>query len=310
MLKHKDLLGIEDLSVEEIHLILETAESMKDVSARDIKKVPTLRGKTVVNLFLEPSTRTRASFEIAAKRLSADTLSFTGTGSSLSKGETLLDMARNIQAMNPNIIVMRHKSSGAPALLARHLRIPVVNAGDGAHEHPTQGLLDMMTIKEKKGRITGLTVVICGDITHSRVARSDLHALKKLGCEVRLCGPLTMIPPFVTDLGAQVHTSFDDAVDGADVIIMLRLQLERQEAGLFPSIREYASLYGLSEERVARAKKDVIIMHPGPINRGVEITPEVADGPYSVILNQVANGVAVRMAALYLLSARPEEGSN
>jgi len=301
-LKSKDLLDIETLAPEELTFILDTTETMKEVSARDIKKVPTLRGKTVVNLFLEASTRTRASFEIAAKRLSADTLTFTGTGSSLSKGETLMDMARNIQAMNPDMLVIRHQASGAPAMLARLLRIPVINAGDGWHEHPTQALLDMMTIREKKGKLSGLTVAIVGDITHSRVARSDLHGLRKMGCNVRLCGPFTMIPPYIDNLGAKVYPNIEEALKGVDVIIMLRIQLERQEVGLFPSIREYSRFYGLTTDRVGRAKKDVIIMHPGPINRGVEITPEVADGPYSVILDQVANGVAVRMAVLYLLS--------
>lgn len=305
-LKNRDLLDIESLGVDEIELILHTAETMKEVSERDIKKVPTLRGKTVVSLFLEPSTRTRASFEIAAKRLSADTLGFTGTGTSLSKGEGLLDMARNIQAMNPDIFVVRHRSSGAPAVMARHVRIPVINAGDGSHEHPTQALLDMLTIREKKGRLSGLTVAIVGDITHSRVARSNLHGLRKMGCEVRLCGPFTMIPPYITDLGSKVFSRLDEALDGTDVIMMLRIQLERQEAGLFPSLREYSRLYGLTVDRLSRAKKDVIIMHPGPINRGVEIDPEVADGPYSVILDQVANGVAVRMAVLYLLGAGGE----
>jgi len=301
-LKNKDLLDIETLTPEELNFILDTTETMKEVSARDIKKVPTLRGKTVVNLFLEPSTRTRASFEIAAKRLSADTLTFTGTGSSLSKGETLMDMARNIQAMNPDMLVIRHQASGAPAMLARLLRIPVINAGDGWHEHPTQALLDMMTIREKKGKLSGLTVAIVGDITHSRVARSDLHGLRKMGCNVRLCGPFTMIPPYIHNLGAKVFQNLEEALKGVDVIIMLRIQLERQEVGLFPSIREYSRFYGLTTDRVSHAKKDVIIMHPGPINRGVEIAPEVADGPYSVILDQVANGVAVRMAVLYLLS--------
>jgi len=301
-LKSKDLLDIETLSPEELNFILDTTETMKEVSARDIKKVPTLRGKTVVNLFLEPSTRTRASFEIAAKRLSADTLTFTGTGSSLSKGETLMDMARNIQAMNPDMLVIRHQASGAPAMLAKLLRIPVINAGDGWHEHPTQALLDMMTIREKKGKLSGLNVAIVGDITHSRVARSDLHGLTKMGCNVRLCGPFTMIPPYINELGAKVYPNLEEALNGVDVIIMLRIQLERQEVGLFPSIREYSRFYGLTTARVGRAKNDVIIMHPGPINRGVEITPEVADGPYSVILDQVANGVAVRMAVLYLLS--------
>ena len=309
-LKNKDLVDIESLSVEELNLILDTAETMKEVSVRDVKKVPTLRGKTVVILFLEASTRTRASFEIAAKRLSADTLGFTGTGSSLSKGETLMDMARNIQAMNPDLLVIRHQASGAPAMLARILKIPVINAGDGTHEHPTQGLLDMLTIKEKKGRLKGLKVVIVGDITHSRVARSDLHALRKLGCEIRLCGPLTMIPPYIQELGAKVFSNFDEAVEGVDVIMMLRIQLERQDAGLFPTVREYSRLYGITVERIAKAKKDVIIMHPGPINRGIEISPEVADGPYSVILDQVANGVAVRMAVLYLLASRGDGSSH
>lgn len=308
-LNNKDLVDIESLSLEELNLILNTAETMKEVSARDVKKVPTLRGKTVVIFFLEPSTRTRASFEIAAKRLSADTLSFTGAGSSMSKGETLRDMARNIQAMNPDLLVIRHQASGAPAMLANILKIPVINAGDGTHEHPTQALLDMLTIKEKKGRFEGLAVTIVGDITHSRVARSDLHGLMKLGCEVRLCGPYTMIPPHIHEFGAKVFSDLDRAVEGADVIMMLRIQLERQEAGLFPSVREYSRQYGITMERISRAQKDVIIMHPGPINRGIEIASEVADGPYSVILDQVANGVAVRMAVLYLLASRGDGSS-
>jgi aspartate carbamoyltransferase catalytic subunit len=301
-LKRKDLLGIRDLAVEEITLILETAESFKEVSGRDIKKVPTLRGKTVVNLFFEPSTRTRTSFELAAKRLSADVINFAASASSVVKGETLLDTARNIEAMQADIIVLRHPAAGAPDILARSLRASVVNAGDGGHEHPTQALLDLFTLREKKREIRGLRLVIVGDIAHSRVARSNIFALTKLGAEVRVVGPPTMIPHDIERLGVTVHFDLDEALRGADVIMMLRLQLERQGIALFPSIREYAQLYCLTPERVRRASPDVLVMHPGPINRGVEIAPEVADSVSSTILEQVTNGVAVRMAVLYLLS--------
>ncbi len=301
-LKRKDLLGIRDLSVEEITLILETAESFKEVSGRDIKKVPTLRGKTVVNLFFEPSTRTRTSFELAAKRLSADVINFAASASSVVKGETLLDTARNIEAMQADIIVLRHPAAGAPDILARSLRASVVNAGDGGHEHPTQALLDLFTLREKKREFRGLRLVIVGDIAHSRVARSNIFALTKLGAKVRVVGPPTMIPHDIERLGVTVHFDLDEALQGADVIMMLRLQLERQGIALFPSIREYARLYCLTPERVRLANPDALVMHPGPINRGVEIAPEVADSVSSTILEQVTNGVAVRMAVLYLLS--------
>ncbi len=301
-LKRKDLLGIRDLSVEEITLILETAESFKEVSGRDIKKVPTLRGKTVVNLFFEPSTRTRTSFELAAKRLSADVINFAASASSVVKGETLLDTARNIEAMQADIIVLRHPAAGASDILARSLRASVVNAGDGGHEHPTQALLDLFTLREKKRELRGLRLVIVGDIAHSRVARSNIFALTKLGAEVRVVGPPTMIPHDIERLGVTVHFDLDEALQGADVIMMLRLQFERQGIALFPSIREYAQLYCLTPERVRLASPDVLVMHPGPINRGVEIAPEVADSVASTILEQVTNGIAVRMAVLYLLS--------
>ncbi len=298
---HKDLLGIEQLSVEDISLILDTAESLKEISTRDIKKVPTLRGKSVVNFFYEPSTRTRISFEMAAKRLSADTVSISASGSSIVKGETLKDTARNLQAMSPDIIVLRHSSSGAPHLLSKEVSGGVINAGDGINEHPTQALLDLYTIREKKGKIQGLDIAIIGDIAHSRVARSNILALKKMGAEVTVSGPPTMIPVEIEDLGARVAHDPLEAVKDKDVIMMLRIQLERQSKTLFPTLREYSSFFGLNMKLVREAREDAIIMHPGPLNRGVEITSEVADSPCSVILDQVANGVAVRMAILYLL---------
>jgi aspartate carbamoyltransferase catalytic subunit len=301
-LRSKDLLGIADLTAEEIVLILDTAEAMKEIGQRAIKKVPTLRGHTVVNLFFEPSTRTRTSFEIAEKRLSADTLNVAIGTSSVVKGETLVDTARNLEAMAPSMIVLRHSSSGACHLLSRICRAAIINAGDGMHEHPTQALLDAFTIRERKGRIAGLKVAIFGDLLHSRVLRSNLLLLTRLGAEVWVCGPSTLIPPGLDRLGVRVTTAVDEAVDGADVIMMLRIQLERMEGGFFPSLREYFTTFGMTEQRVSRAKPDVIIMHPGPMNRGVEIASEVADGPFSVILDQVANGVAVRMAVLYLLA--------
>ncbi|MBA4392385.1 MAG: aspartate carbamoyltransferase [Desulfobacca sp.] len=295
------LLGMKGLTREEIETILTTAESLKEISYRDIKKVPTLRGKTVVNFFHEPSTRTRTSFEIAAKRLSADTVSLSAGTSSLVKGETLVDTARNLEAMNPDIIVMRHSMAGAPHLLSRMIKPSILNAGDGMHEHPTQALLDLLTIREKKGTIEGMQVAIIGDITHSRVARSNIIGLKTMGARVMVAGPPTMIPPFIESMGVMVTSSLQEAVVWADVIMMLRVQLERQKQMLFPSLREYARFFGLNLEILKKAKRDVIIMHPGPINRGVEMQSEVADGPYSVILDQVTNGVAVRMALLYLL---------
>lgn len=289
-LSKKDLLALSTLEKEEIELILSTAVGFKEVLGRDIKKVPTLRGKTIVNLFFEPSTRTRASFELAAKRLSADLINIASSSSSLTKGESLLDTAKNIEAMQADIIILRHPSSGAPALLARHLKSAIINAGDGTHEHPTQGLLDLFTIREKKGTLAGLKVVIVGDILHSRVARSDIHGLKKMGAEVEIVGPPTMIPPSVDSLKVTTNYNLDKAIVSADVIIMLRLQIERQGKGFFPSLREYARLYGLNESRLASAKRDLLVMHPGPINRGVEISSDVADSLSSVILDQVKNG--------------------
>jgi len=296
----RHLLGIETLAPADIRTILDTADALKEILGRPIKKVPTLRGKTVVNLFYEPSTRTRSSFEIAERVLSADSLSIAAATSSAQKGETLLDTAKNLEAMNPDMVIIRHASSGAPHLLARHCRFSVVNAGDGAHEHPTQALLDALTLRQRRGRLEGLRVAIVGDILHSRVARSNLWLLTKMGAQVVLCGPPTLIPPGIEALAPVTH-DIEEAIKGADAVMMLRLQLERMEGGFIPTTREYHLRFGLTEDRVRRAKKDVLIMHPGPINRGVEIASEVADGPYSVILDQVTNGVAVRMAVLYLL---------
>jgi aspartate carbamoyltransferase catalytic subunit len=300
--RHRHLLGIEGLTREEITLLLDTAQGFCEVSMRPIKKVPALRGKLVVNLFFESSTRTRSSFEIAQKRLTADSLNFSTSGSSVSKGETLLDTALNLEAMAPDMIVIRHSMPGAPHMLTRHLKSSIINAGDGAHEHPTQALLDALTIRQRKGKIEGLRIALAGDIAHSRVVRSNIHLLKTMGADVILCGPPTLIPTGIEAFGVPVTYDMREALEGADVVMMLRVQMERQNRKAFPSAREYFSLYGLTEERVKLAKKDVIIMHPGPMNRGVEIAPEVADGPYSVILDQVTNGVAVRMAVLYLLS--------
>jgi aspartate carbamoyltransferase catalytic subunit len=301
----KDLLGIADLTREDVYLVLDTAEAMREVAERPIKKVPTLRGKTIVNLFYEPSTRTRTSFEIAEKRLSADTLNIAVAASSVLKGETLVDTALNIEAMAPDMIVLRHASSGAGHLLSRVCRSRIINAGDGMHEHPTQALLDAFTIRQHKNAIDGLKVTIVGDLLHSRVLRSNLLLLTMLGAEVWVSGPATLVPRGIERLGVRVSTCIDEAVAGADVIMMLRIQHERMQGAFFPSIREYFNTFGLTRERVERAKDDVIIMHPGPMNRGVEIASEVADGPYSVILEQVANGVAVRMAVLYLLAGEP-----
>ena len=300
-LQSKDLLTIEQLNIDEINLILDTAESMKEISTRDIKKVPTLRWKTIINLFYEPSTRTRTSFEIAGKRLSADVVNISTSVSSMVKGETLKDTGNNLQAMNPDLVVIRHSVAGAPNILADSLPASIINAGDGAHAHPTQALLDAFTIKEKKGTIQGLKVAIIGDITHSRVARSNIHALNKLGAEVIIYGPFTMIPHFIEKMGVTLASSLEEAIRDVDVIMMLRIQLERQSKFLVPSLREYSTFFGLNLDRLEKAKKDVLIMHPGPINRGVEISPEVADGPYALILEQVTNGLAVRMALLYLL---------
>lgn len=305
----KDLLGIADLSRGEIELILDTAESFLEVAERPIKKVPTLRGRTVLNLFFEPSTRTRSSFELAEKRLSADSLNFSGSGSALSKGETLIDTARNLEAMSPDLVIIRHQHPGVPHLLARRIAAGVINAGDGAHEHPTQALLDAFTMRQHKGRLEGLKVVIAGDIEHSRVVRSNIHLLVKMGAQVTAAGLHTMMPADVDKLGVAVSYDLEEALTGADVVMMLRVQLERQGRGLFPSVREYYRLFALTPERLERAAGDAIVMHPGPMNRGTEISSRVADGDQSVILEQVANGVAVRMAVLYLLSvARSEAG--
>ncbi len=308
MLKSRHLLGIADLEPEEIGLILDTADAMKEIAARPIKKVPTLRGRTVVNLFFEPSTRTRTSFEVAEKRLSADTLSIAVAQSSVTKGETLLDTVRNLEAMAPDMIVMRHASSGAPHLLARLCRSVIINAGDGMHEHPTQALLDAFTIREHKKRLDGLKVAIVGDLLHSRVLRSNVQLLNTMGADVWACGPSTLMPADLARFGVRPTTSIDEAADGADVIMMLRIQHERMHGHYIPSTREYFATFGLTPARVSRAKPDVIIMHPGPMNRGVEIDSDVADGPYSVILEQVANGVAVRMAVLYLLAGQESSG--
>jgi aspartate carbamoyltransferase catalytic subunit len=303
-LRSGHLLGIAGLEADEITLILDTAVAMKEIGGRAIKKVPTLRGRTVVNLFYEPSTRTRTSFEIAEKRLSADTLSIATATSSVTKGESLLDTVRNLEAMSPDMIVIRHASSGAPHLLARMGRSTIINAGDGMHEHPTQALLDAFTIREHKGRLAGLKVAIVGDLLHSRVLRSNVLLLKTMGAEVWACGPATLWPAKFDRFGVHATTSVDEAVDGADVVMMLRIQHERMHGHYIPSVREYFTLFGLTPERMRRAAPDAIVMHPGPMNRGVEIDSAVADGPYSVILEQVSNGIAVRMAVLYLLSGR------
>ena len=303
-LKSRHLLGIAGLDADEVTLILDTAEAMKEIGGRAIKKVPTLRGRTVVNLFFEPSTRTRTSFEIAEKRLSADTLSIATATSSVTKGESLIDTVRNIEAMSPDMIVMRHSSSGAPHLLARTCRSTIINAGDGMHEHPTQALLDAFTIREHKGRLAGLKVAIVGDLLHSRVLRSNVVLLNTMGAEVWACAPATLMPAHIDRFGVHATTSVDEAVDGADVVMMLRIQHERMHGHFIPSVREYFTLFGLTPERMRRAARDAIVMHPGPMNRGVEIDSAVADGEFSVILEQVSNGVAVRMAVLYLLSGR------
>jgi aspartate carbamoyltransferase catalytic subunit len=298
----KDLVGLELLSREQILTILDTAEPFKEISERRIKKVPVLRGQTIVNLFFEASTRTRVSFEFAEKRLSADTVNISSTGSSVSKGETLVDTARNLEAMRIDMVVMRHGSSGAARFLAERIPSSVINAGDGQHEHPTQALLDLLTIRDHLGRIEGLKVCIVGDVLHSRVARSNLFGLVKLGAEVAVCGPPTLVPPAIAELGATVFTRIEEAIEWADVLNVLRLQLERMEGGFVPSLREYNRVWGVTTERLTAAPKDILILHPGPMNRGVEIDSDVADGPHSVILNQVTNGVAVRMAVLYLLA--------
>jgi len=300
--RHKHILGIDQFSEADIYHILQTAGSFKEISNRAIKKVPILRGKTVINLFFEPSTRTRLSFEIAAKRMSADTFNISASTSSATKGETLIDTARNLQAMNPDIVVMRHAYSGSPHLLTRHIEASIINAGDGTHQHPSQGLLDMLTVFEHKGKIQGLKIAIIGDITHSRVARSDIQGFTRLGATVHVAGPATFIPPGIDKLGATVCTTTKEAVEDADVVMALRIQRERQNDPLIPSLREYANFFGINRKLLENARKDALIMHPGPINRGVEMNPDVADGPQSVILDQVTNGVAVRMALLYLIS--------
>jgi aspartate carbamoyltransferase catalytic subunit len=307
----KDLIGLETLSREDILGILDTAEPFKEISERRIKKVPVLRGKTIVNLFFEASTRTRISFEFAEKRLSADTVNISETGSSVSKGETLVDTARNLEAMRIDMVVIRHAASGAARFLAERIPSNVINAGDGRHEHPTQALLDLLTIRDHLGRIDGLKVCIVGDILHSRVARSNIYGLQKLGAQVAVCGPPTLMPRAPSELGVEVFTRIEEAIEWADVLNVLRLQLERMKGGYVPSLREYNRIWGVSSARLDAAKRDILILHPGPMNRGVEIDSDVADGPQSVILNQVTNGVAVRMAVLYLLAGgRPEKAES
>ncbi len=301
-LDRKDLLGLEELSPEEIGLILDTAEPFKEISQRKIKKVPVLRGNTIVNLFFEPSTRTRISFEFAEKRLSADTTYISQSMSSVVKGETLVDTARNLEAMKIDMVVIRHNASGAAKFLAERIDSKVINAGDGFHEHPTQGLLDMLTIRDKLKKLEGLRVVIVGDIMHSRVARSNIWGLIKLGARVSVCGPPTLIPHGIEDLGVTVFSHIEEAIENADVLNVLRVQLERQQANLFPTLREYNKLYGISTERLEKARRDILILHPGPMNRGVEIDSDVADGEHAVILEQVTNGIAIRMSVLYLLA--------
>lgn len=298
----KDLLGLEELSADQIQLLLDTAEPFKEISLRAIKKVPTLRGATIVNLFFEPSTRTRISFEFAEKRLSADTVNVASAGSSVSKGETLVDTARNLEAMKIDMVVVRHAASGAARFLAQRIESNVINAGDGTHEHPTQGLLDMLTLRDHFKRLAGLRVCICGDVLHSRVARSNIWGLQKMGAEVAICGPRSLLPNHVESMGVQVFRRIEEAIEWADALNVLRLQLERMQGGYIPSLREYNRVFGVTREKLERAPRDVLIMHPGPMNRGVEIDSDVADGPHSVILDQVTNGVAVRMAVLYLLA--------
>ncbi|MDH4016693.1 MAG: aspartate carbamoyltransferase catalytic subunit [Actinomycetota bacterium] len=303
----QDLLGIEDLSREDIELILETAERMQEIGMREVKKVPTLRGRTIVNLFFEPSTRTLASFEIAGKRLAADVVNFSVSSSSLTKAESLLDTARTLDAMDPDAVIVRHKVAGVPQRIADVLECPVINAGDGAHEHPSQALLDMLTVLQAKGRIEGLTVAIIGDIAHSRVARSNIYGFTKLGAEVRVCGPPTMLPVQVEALGVKAYTRLREALDGVDVVMALRIQNERLEGACFPSVREYSATFGIDREKLKYARPDAIVMHPGPVNRGVELSHELTDQKPSVILDQVRNGVALRMALLYLIAGRRRE---
>ncbi len=300
--ERKDILDIHSLSPEEITMILDTAQGMREISERPVKKVPTLRGKTIVLFFQEPSTRTKLSFDTAAKRLSADSISISKSSSSIVKGETLIDTAKNLEAMRPDVIVLRHPSSGAPHLIAKRVNASVINAGDGIHAHPSQALLDMLSVREKKGRIKGLNIAIIGDIAHSRVARSDIIGFSKMGASVSVCAPGTMIPPGIEPLGCSVKPSIESCIDGADVIMMLRIQKERQGNSLFPTEREYATLFGLNRTRLALAKEDVLVMHPGPMNRGIEIASDVADSSASIILEQVTNGVALRMALFYLVA--------
>ncbi len=307
-LSSRHLLGLEGVPKEDIVRILDTAESFREVLDRPIKKLPTLRGITVLNLFYEPSTRTRISFELAQKRLSADTVNFTASTSSVKKGESLRDTVQNIEAMRIDMCVVRHQSSGVPYYLTKCLKANIINAGDGMHEHPTQGLLDMFTIRRKYGKLNGLRVVLVGDIKHSRVIRSNIWGLKTMGASVALCGPQTLLPLDVERFGCDVYSNIDEALEGADVVNIMRIQLERQQAGLFPSQREYTNLFGITRERLKRVNRNFTIMHPGPMNRGVEVTSEVADSDHSVILDQVTNGQAVRMAVMYLLSGRKDEG--
>lgn len=297
----KDLLGLENITAEEINLVMDTAVPMKDIILRDIKKVPTLRGRSVINLFYEPSTRTRTSFELAGKYMSADTVNIAASGSSVSKGESLKDTVKTIEVMGADVVIIRHGMAGAAKILAETVSSHVINAGDGTHEHPTQALLDMFTIREERGHIKGLTITIVGDILHSRVARSNIWGLTKMGARVRLAGPPTLIPPGVETMGVEVYHNLDEALPGSDVIMALRIQQERQQTGLFPSLREYARLYGINSQRLAMAKEQCLLLHPGPINRGVELTGQVADGVQAMINKQVTNGVAVRMALLFLL---------
>ena len=298
----KDLLGLERLTADQISLILDTAGPLKEISERTIKKVPTLRGATIVNLFFEASTRTRISFEFAEKRMSADTVNVASAGSSITKGETLVDTARNLEAMKIDMVVIRHGSSGAAQFLAERIESNVINAGDGTHEHPTQGLLDLLTLRERWGSLVGRKVCICGDVLHSRVARSNIWGLQKLGAQVAVCGPRSLLPNAISEMGVVVFDRIEQAIEWADALNVLRLQLERMQAGYIPSLREYNRVFGVTSERLNRAPKDILILHPGPMNRGVEIDSDVADGPHSVILDQVTNGVAVRMAVLYLLA--------
>lgn len=310
-LRGKDLLGLQDMTVDEINLILHTAKSMREIVDRPIKKLPTLRGNSIINLFYEPSTRTRTSFELAGKYLGADTVNIATSSSSVLKGESLLDTGKTIEAMGVNVVVIRHPHAGAPKMLAEHLKASVINAGDGTHEHPTQALLDMLTIQEKKGQLNGLTVAIVGDVLHSRVARSNLWGLLKMGATVRLCGPPTLLPKmYFEQLGVSCHYSVEEALEGADVVMVLRIQKERQEKGLLPSLREYAKCYCINEARMKLAKPDALVLHPGPMNRGVEIASAIADSVQSVIEEQVTNGVAIRMALLYLLSGGESKNGN